>query len=194
MSAVQALPPMMGSVPAEMGFINPLEMFINSLNTNPYFIGFMMLLLNLGGRFIGMEMSKEQEKTFQHPWIRKFFIFTVFFVATRNILVAAALTIVTLLLLAFLLNENSDLYILGTKSVEVPSAGVAVVQLQESANNSAQGGLTFEEKEILKRLTEKQMKFASSSMGTPAASNPEEKKSAPTAEQNYFENMTHLQY
>jgi hypothetical protein len=188
MSAVQALPPVMASVPAEMGFINPLEMFINSLNTNPYFIGFMMLLLNLGGRFIGMEMSKEQEKTFQHPWIRKFFIFTVFFVATRNILVALALTIVTLLLLAFLLNETSDFYIFGTKTVEVQS-----IPTQDSNSTSTQNGLTFEEKEILKRLTEKQMKFAS----TAAVSNPttsEQQEKILSAEENYFENLTHLQH
>ncbi len=186
MSAVQALQPVMASVPAEMGFINPLEMFINSLNTNPYFIGFMMLLLNLGGRFIGMEMSKEQEKTFQHPWIRKFFIFTVFFVATRNILVALALTIVTLLLLAFLLNETSDFYIFGTKTVEVQPS-----QPQESTPGSTQNGLTFEEKEILKRLTEKQMKFASAGALSPPT-NPEEQQVA-SAEENYFQNLTHLQ-
>ncbi len=188
MSAVQALPPMI-SAPAEMGFINPLEMFINSLNTNPYFIGFMMLLLNLGGRFIGMEMSKEQEKTFQHPWIRKFFIFTVFFVATRNILVAAALTIVTLLLLAFLLNENSDFYIFGTKTVEMPSS-----QNTESTPGSSQNGLTFEEKEILKRLTEKQMKSANPTMGASPVDNSQEESQAPSAEQNYYTNISHLQH
>lgn len=185
MSAVQALPQMMGAVPAEMGFVNPLEMFLNSLNTNPYFIGFMMLLLNLGGRFIGMEMSKEQERTFQHPWIRKFFIFTVFFVATRNILVALALTIVTLLLLAYLLNETSDFYIFGTKTVESPP--------QIAPQDSATGGLTFEEKEILKRLTEKQAKFAAAGNGF-APSNPSDtNQNVPSAEQNYFENLTHLQ-
>ena len=183
MSAVQAMPQIMAAVPAELGFINPLEMFINSLNTNPYFIGFMMLLLNLGGRFIGMEMSKEQEKTFQHPWIRKFFIFTVFFVATRNILVALALTLVTLLLLAFLLNETSDLYIFGTKTVEMPPPP------PEAA--ASQGGLTFEEKEILKRLTEKQAKLATPDSGL--AQNPEKKITPPSAEQIYFENLQHLQ-
>ena len=183
MSAVQAMPQIMAAVPAELGFINPLEIFINSLNTNPYFIGFMMLLLNLGGRFIGMEMSKEQEKTFQHPWIRKFFIFTVFFVATRNILVALALTLVTLLLLAFLLNETSDLYIFGTKMVEIPSAPEVA---------SSQGGLTFEEKEILKRLTEKQAKLATPESGL--AQTPEKKSVPPSAEQIYFENLQHLQY
>ncbi len=188
MSAVQALPPMMASVPAELGFINPLETFVNSLNTNPYFIGFMMLLLNLGGRFIGMEMSKEQEKTFQHPWIRKFFIFTVFFVATRNILIALALTIVTLLLLAFLLNETSDFYIFGTKTVEVQPT-----QPQESTPGSSQNSLTFEEKEILKRLTEKQMKFASAGAMSPP-SNPDEQQKVASAEENYFQNLSHLQY
>ena len=41
--------------------INPLEHAFMAINTNPYFIGLMMLLLNLGGRFLGMEISKEQE-------------------------------------------------------------------------------------------------------------------------------------
>ena len=165
--------------------INPLEHAFMAINTNPYFIGLMMLLLNLGGRFIGMEMSKEQERTFQHPWIRKFFIFTVFFVATRNILVALALTIVTLLLLAYLLNETSDFYIFGTKTVESPP--------QIAPQDSATGGLTFEEKEILKRLTEKQAKFAAAGNGF-APSNPSDtNQNVPSAEQNYFENLTHLQ-
>jgi hypothetical protein len=44
---------------------NPIENIITSVNSNSYFIGSMMLLLNLGGRFIGMEVSKEQEKFFQ---------------------------------------------------------------------------------------------------------------------------------
>ena len=31
---------------------NPLEASIAAFNTNPYFIGITMLLLNLGGRFL----------------------------------------------------------------------------------------------------------------------------------------------
>ena len=80
----------------------------------------MMLLLNLGGRFIGMEVSKEQEKFFQQPWIRRALIFTVLFVATRNVFVAFIMTIVVLLVLSFLFNENSDLYLLTKEKDSTP--------------------------------------------------------------------------
>lgn len=124
--------------------INPIEAFFNSLNTNPFFIGIMMLLLNLGGRFLGMEISKNQERFMQQPWIRRFFIFTVLFVATRNVLAAFFLTIVTLIFLSFLFNETSDLY-LGPKP---------------PAEQAQAAGLTVEETEILRRLTEKQQRMS----------------------------------
>jgi adenosine/AMP kinase len=41
---------------------NPLDIIMAAVNSNPYFIGLMMLLLNLGGRFLSLEISKDQEK------------------------------------------------------------------------------------------------------------------------------------
>ena len=35
---------------------SPFDGFLHIFNTNPYFIGIMMLLLNLGGRFIGITL------------------------------------------------------------------------------------------------------------------------------------------
>ena len=40
---------------------NPLDILMSGVNSNPYFIGLMMLLLNLGGRFLSLEISKEQD-------------------------------------------------------------------------------------------------------------------------------------
>ncbi len=130
--------------------INPLEHAFMAINTNPYFIGLMMLLLNLGGRFLGMEISKEQEKIFQNPWVRRALVFTVLFVATRNIFVAGIMTIFVLLLMSFLLNENSDLC-LWKDSCETKST-------DESSQPTP--GLTPEETEIWRRLNEKQMRMA----------------------------------
>ena len=42
----------------QMAVVNPLDVLMTSINTNPYFIGIMMLLLNLGGRFLSLEISK----------------------------------------------------------------------------------------------------------------------------------------
>jgi hypothetical protein len=162
----------MGSTSMAM-VINPIEAFFNTLNTNPFFIGIMMLLLNLGGRFLGMEISKNQERFMQHPWIRRFFIFTVLFVATRNILAAFFLTIIILVFLSYLLNENSDLY-LGPK---------------EPAEKTQLSGLTVEETEILRRLTEKQQRMSKSG---DSGEESENKKELPI-EQIYTENLVVLQ-
>jgi len=57
----------MSAVPTVLAMapLSPFDAIILGLNSNPYFIGLMMLLLNLGGRFIAMEVSKGQEQFFQ---------------------------------------------------------------------------------------------------------------------------------
>ena len=105
MSAIQAVAAPVAAM------MNPIETAVYSLNTNPYFIGIMMLLLNIGGRFIPMEISKSQERFLQSVWVRRFVLFTVFFIATRNVIAAIVLTIIVLLFMSFLLNENSSFYL-----------------------------------------------------------------------------------
>jgi hypothetical protein len=58
---------------------NPIEDMITAVNSNPYFIGSMMLLLNLGGRHLSTGLTPEQDKFFQEPWFRRLLIFVVFF-------------------------------------------------------------------------------------------------------------------
>ena len=128
--------------------MNPMDILMASVNTNPYFIGVMMLLLNLGGRFLSLEISKDQEKFLSKPAVRRFFLFAVLFVATRNIVIALGLTVIVVLMLGYLFNENSDLCL--WKSCTVPPAKVADAQVTYA-------GLTPEEVMILKRLQDKQM-------------------------------------
>lgn len=131
--------------------INPIEHIFMTINTNPYFIGLMMLLLNLGGRFLGLEISKEQEKLFTNPWVRRALIFTVLFIATRNIFVAGIMTLFVLLIMSFLLNENSDLCLWKDSCAPKTDQG-----------DKPMMGLTPEETEIWRRLNEKQMRIQAS--------------------------------
>ena len=87
-----ALP--MPQAPVLTGTLNPVELFISGFNTNTYFIGLMMLLLNLGGRHLAGGLTPEQDKVFQHPWIRRALLFVVIFVATRNMLVQKMTSII----------------------------------------------------------------------------------------------------
>ena len=162
------MPPVLATA-AAMGPLNPLEGLIMGINTNPYFIGLMMLLLNLGGRFLGMEMSKEQEKFFQHPWIRRCLIFTVLFVATRNIIVALIMTIFVVLIMTVLLNENSTFYLGTPITVVAPKEG--------------QIGLSPEEQDILRKLMEKQARVS------PKQDEPSKQKEPFTAELIYMQNL-----
>jgi hypothetical protein len=155
--------------------INPIEQVFLALNTNPYFIGLMMLLLNLGGRFIGMEISKEQEKIFVNPWVRRALIFTVLFVATRNVFVALIMTIFVLLFLSFLFNENSDLYLWGP--VKKPAESQAPAQ-----------GMTPEETEIFRRLNEKYQRV----YGPPKQDGKKEEEEEPSLEKVYSLNLSKL--
>jgi hypothetical protein len=82
-------------------------MTIATLNTNPYLIGILMLLLNLGGRFLPLELTKRQEAFLQQPWLRPLLFFTVIFVATRNLAVAFWITVLFFLVIWVLANEKS---------------------------------------------------------------------------------------
>ena len=49
---------------AGMPPLGPIEAALAMFSANPYFIGLMMLILNLGGRFLALEITKEQEQKF----------------------------------------------------------------------------------------------------------------------------------
>lgn len=170
-----SLPPAPMAMMAAPAVINPIEQIFLTLNTNPYFIGLMMLLLNLGGRFIGMEISKEQEKVFTHPWVRRALIFTVLFVATRNVFVALIMTVFVLLLLSFLLNENSDLYLWGSN--------------KRPDEVQPMQGMTPEETEIFRRLNEKYQRITAGTQKKPEGDEEEEE---PTMEMIYNMNLNRL--
>ena len=76
-----------------------IEGAFDKINTNKYFVGFMMIILTIGGRFIISELSEEQKNKIDTPMFRKIFIFCAFFMATRDILTTILLTILFLIFL-----------------------------------------------------------------------------------------------
>jgi hypothetical protein len=77
------------------------------LNSNPYLVGMFMLLLNLGGRFLAMELTPKQEQFLQQRWLRPLLFFIVIFVATRNLAVAFWITLFLFIFLWIIANEKS---------------------------------------------------------------------------------------
>ena len=146
--------------------VSPIDAFLQIFNTNPYFIGIMMLILNLGGRFISLEVTKKQEQFLQLPWVRRILIFTVLFVATRNIWVAFWTTVTVVLLLGYLFNENSALCIFGAGGRDGSKCSDAPKPGEE---------MTPEEKEILQRLSSKAQRYQTNTGTGITNKNPEQK-------------------
>jgi hypothetical protein len=97
--------PQNSPIPQSAG--DPLSFAIMTMNTNPYFIGMFMLLLNLGGRFLSLELTKKQEAFLQAQWVRPLIFFTVIFMATRNVVAAFWLTVMFFFVIWIVANENS---------------------------------------------------------------------------------------
>lgn len=109
-SAVPTPSPSMSGAPNAqpmMGGMDPLSSTIMWLQTNPYLVGMLMLLLNLGGRFLSLELTKKQEAFLQGTWIRPLIFFTVIFVATRNLVAAFWVTLLFFFVIWVAANENS---------------------------------------------------------------------------------------
>jgi hypothetical protein len=151
---------MSGQVMSGMAVLSPFDGFLQVFNTNPYFIGLMMLILNFGGRFISLEITKKQELFLQHPWVRRCLIFTVLFIGTRSIAVSFWATVIVVLLLGYLFNENSSLCLFGKGGAPGSSC----------ANGQPAGdGMTPEEKEILMRLSSKAQRYQKGGLAAGAA-------------------------
>ncbi len=176
-----AVPAVTGAI-SQIPVMNPLDVLMTSINTNPYFIGLMMLLLNLGGRFLSLEISKEQEKFLSQPMVRRFFLFAVLFVATRNIIIAAGLAFIVILLLGYLFNENSSLCL--WKS--------CVSEPMTNPQEQSFVGLTAEEAMILKRLQDKQ-RAAQQAEGKGEEEKKEETHETPTASSVYQKAIQNIQ-
>lgn len=81
---------------------------LESINTNKYFIGTIMILLTIGGRFIIGELSEKQKEKIDNSVFRKLFIFCSCFMATRDIIKALLLTVFFSLIIHTLLKEDED--------------------------------------------------------------------------------------
>ena len=167
---------------------SPFDGFIMAINANPYFIGFMMLMLNLGGRFIGLELTKSQEAFLQNVWVRRALIFIVLFMGTRNVLVAFWMWLAVVFLLGYVLNENSSLCLF--------KGGVAGSKCVNGTEGFVQSKLTQEETDILNKLKAKAGESPLPNSSGPVAPQQQQQQGQDEQKQDevdtYLENMNML--
>tara|TARA_Y100000590_G_scaffold253827_1_gene285113 strand:+ start:335 stop:742 length:408 start_codon:yes stop_codon:yes gene_type:complete len=85
---------------------------ISTLNTSKYFSGVLMILMNLGSKYVGLELSEFQDEFLSKKIIRRLIIFCIFFVATRDIIISIILTGIFIIFIGGIFNDNSKFSII----------------------------------------------------------------------------------
>ena len=122
-----------------------------TLAANKVFLGCAILVMNVGSRFVIMDVGRVHEKLLNNQVVKKVVIFCMFFVATRDIMTALILTFAFIILLEGLLNEHSRFSVLprmfksnaaNNPSSNVPSAAqyqdaLAIIEKYNAALHKA---------------------------------------------------------
>ena len=87
----------------EAAIITPV---LAQLASNKYFIGVAMIVMNLGSRFVIADISKAQESLINNEVFKKLVVFCIFFISTRDILVACMLAFAFNLIVYGMFNEH----------------------------------------------------------------------------------------
>jgi len=92
------------------------------LNDNKFFAGIVMLIMNIGSKYISIELSKTQENYIKFSLCRQILVFSILWVGTRDIFISLVLTVLFILLADYLFNENSRYCIIPEKYKELRDA------------------------------------------------------------------------
>ena len=89
-----------------------IEAFLIQLSNSKIFGGCLMLLTNIGTKYLLLEFPENIEKFFTVSiFLRYLVLFSIFFLATRDIKISILLTLIIFIIIKYFLNEKSYLCI-----------------------------------------------------------------------------------
>jgi hypothetical protein len=84
-----------------------IRYLIHSLNNSKFFAGIIMIILNIGSKYITIKLSKSQEQYLRNAIARQLLIFAIVWTGSRDLLVSLAITAAFIVLTDHLFNEDS---------------------------------------------------------------------------------------
>ena len=89
-----------------MKALEQIEIYADKLAENKLFIGLVMVIVNIGARFIIEELSDEQRAFVKSDIARKVIVFSSVFMATRDLGIAAIVTLIFIILFKEILKKD----------------------------------------------------------------------------------------
>jgi len=94
------------SITNSLSYINQHVIF---LNNNKFFAGIVMIMLNIGSKFIMVEFSKSTQEYMKYTVCKQILVFAMSWMGTRDIYTSLGLTAIFTILSEYLFNEESQL-------------------------------------------------------------------------------------
>jgi len=77
------------------------------LNDSKFFAGLIILTMNIGSKYITVDLSKTQENYIKYSLGRQILIFAIIWMGTRDIVTSLVMTVIFILFADYLFNEHS---------------------------------------------------------------------------------------
>jgi len=91
------------------------------MDSTKLFAGMMMIMLNIGSKYVVIKLSKNQETYMKNYVGREILIFAICWMGTRDIITSIGLTAAFFILFEHVFNENSKFCVLPKKYKELQS-------------------------------------------------------------------------
>jgi|LauGreSBDMM110SN_4_FD.fasta_scaffold10792_2 hypothetical protein len=101
---------------SSMSMFQYMNEHIMYLNNSKFFAGIIMLMLNIGSKFVTIQFSKNIEEYLKLSIMKQILVFSVAWMGTKDIYVSLFLTAAFTVLSEHLFNEESSLCVLPEKS------------------------------------------------------------------------------
>ena len=88
-----------------------LNTIIFDLNSNKYLAGISIIIINLCSKYLSNELSDNQSEFISNYYVRKLIIFFIFFIGTKDVIISFILTMLYVIFINHLFNENSKYYL-----------------------------------------------------------------------------------
>lgn len=131
---------------------------IHSLNNSKFFAGIVMIMLNIGSKYVVIELSETQKQYFRNSITRQILIFSIVWMGTKDIFYSLLLTGIFVILADYLFNEKSAYCILPKSMIKLQKV-VDTNDDNKVTENEIQNAIKILEKAKEKTKRENQMLF-----------------------------------
>lgn len=89
-----------------------LNKHVVSINSSKLFAGLMIIVLNISTKYVNLNLPKTVESYLKYSFSKQIMVFAIAWMGTRDIYIALIITVVFIICIDFLFNEQSSMCIL----------------------------------------------------------------------------------